>query len=142
MAVRIQACLLKSCDESERSHPKREDQKRALGLSLLSDSFFRPVPSHRPGNASDCSVFFSLKKALPGYDDETTDQVLRGKPDPALIFTACKQLDVDPHDVVLIGDTHADVEAGSAAGCPVIGVNVTGDFTVSNLREIVDLLDV
>jgi phosphoglycolate phosphatase len=47
------------------------------------------------------------------------DTVVRKKPDPEPVLTACARLDVRPADAVMIGDSANDVQAARAAGCPV-----------------------
>lgn len=44
------------------------------------------------------------------------------KPDPAPVLRALEMLGVSPDRAVLAGDTPVDVEAGAAAGLPVLGV--------------------
>jgi HAD superfamily hydrolase (TIGR01549 family) len=39
------------------------------------------------------------------------------KPSPEPILLACKKLQLQPHDVLYIGDTMADIEAGISSGC-------------------------
>ena len=47
------------------------------------------------------------------------DTVVRKKPDPEPVLTACAQLGVRPADALMIGDSANDVQAARAAGCPV-----------------------
>jgi phosphoglycolate phosphatase len=47
------------------------------------------------------------------------DTVVRKKPDPEPVLTACARLDVRPVDALMIGDSANDCEAARAAGCPV-----------------------
>jgi len=47
------------------------------------------------------------------------DTVVRKKPDPEPVVTACARLDVRPADALMIGDSANDVQAARAAGCPV-----------------------
>lgn len=47
------------------------------------------------------------------------DTVVRKKPDPEPVLTACARLDVRPADALMIGDSANDCEAARAAGCPV-----------------------
>ena len=70
----------------------------------------------------------------------TSDEVAKGKPDPELVFAACRQLQVSPSEAVLIGDTVNDVLAGHAAGCRVVGLNVEADETIHSLAELLALL--
>jgi len=46
------------------------------------------------------------------------------KPDPAMLFEACRRLKVSPAEAVYIGDMSIDVKAGHAAGMPVWLVHI------------------
>ncbi|MBN1280319.1 MAG: HAD family hydrolase [Candidatus Thermoplasmatota archaeon] len=70
----------------------------------------------------------------------TSDDVVKAKPDPEIVFTACAQLHVNPTDVVLVGDTDSDVRAGQAAGCRVVGLRIPADVTIQQLSELLVLL--
>jgi HAD superfamily hydrolase (TIGR01509 family) len=70
----------------------------------------------------------------------TGDTVQRAKPDPELIYRACELLNIKPQQAVFIGDTLSDVIAGRAAGCPVIGLNIDADYMISDLSELIHLL--
>lgn len=45
------------------------------------------------------------------------DGVQRAKPDPEIIFSICKRLDVKVGRTVMVGDTESDVQTGLNAGC-------------------------
>ena len=47
----------------------------------------------------------------------TSDEVQKAKPDPEIIYKACESLHVSPENVLLIGDTKSDIQAGKASGC-------------------------
>jgi HAD superfamily hydrolase (TIGR01509 family) len=70
----------------------------------------------------------------------TSDDVLKAKPDPEIVFKACKRLGVDSKTVILVGDTESDVKAGRAAGCTVVGLNITADIMIRKLSELTDLI--
>jgi HAD superfamily hydrolase (TIGR01509 family) len=72
----------------------------------------------------------------------TSDKVKRAKPDPAIVYEACRILEVDPPKTLLIGDHAFDMEAGRAAGCTVVGIGVEGDYTLDRLGELTDIVDV
>ena len=50
------------------------------------------------------------------------DSLPERKPHPLPILEACRQLGVTAQDALYVGDDRRDVEAGQAAGMPVIGV--------------------
>ena len=90
----------------------------------------------------DCAV-----QILKRFDIEkyfkfvvTSDDVSMAKPSPEIVLKACERLNVDPEDVVLIGDTDSDVKAGRAAGCKVVGINVEADYTIRDLSELTTLI--
>lgn len=43
------------------------------------------------------------------------DRVLKGKPDPEMVYAACTELGVRPEEVVVIGDSNADMQMGKLA---------------------------
>jgi HAD superfamily hydrolase (TIGR01509 family) len=71
----------------------------------------------------------------------TSDDVVNEKPDPEIIYKACKKLGVSPEEVILIGDTKNDIIAGKAAGCKVIGVKIQGDYTVNSLSNLLEIIE-
>jgi len=63
--------------------------------------------------------------AVTGFADcfdavVTSDAVGRRKPDPEVFRYACRALDVDPGDAVVIGDSDNDARGARAAGCVVL----------------------
>jgi phosphoglycolate phosphatase len=46
----------------------------------------------------------------------TRDRVRRGKPDPEMAETACRELGILPEHTVIIGDSNADMQLGKGAG--------------------------
>ena len=72
----------------------------------------------------------------------TSNDVPIGKPSPDIILKACLKLNVKPQDTIIIGDTLSDFKAGKAAGCIVVGMKIDADFTISNLSELLNILDI
>ena len=72
----------------------------------------------------------------------TSDDVKCAKPDPEIVFKACKILDVEPGSVITIGDTKSDIEAGKAAGCTVIGINIKADYTIRKISELLKIIKI
>lgn len=66
----------------------------------------------------------------------TADEVQHPKPAPDLILDACKHLEVSPRQTAFVGDTLADLEAGTCAGCIMIGYRISCPHTVQNLLEL------
>lgn len=50
------------------------------------------------------------------------DKLPQKKPDPAQLLYACQQLNVAPHEMLMIGDSINDTQAARSAGCPVFCV--------------------
>ena len=70
----------------------------------------------------------------------TGSDVERVKPYPDPILKLCENLNVTPDEAILVGDTKNDYKAGKAAGCLVVGLNADGDFVISKLDELLQLL--
>ena len=70
----------------------------------------------------------------------TPDDVEQGKPDPEMLLEACRRLEVQPSRTVFVGDTDSDVQAGRAAGCTVIGIQVDADETIGSIADVTSLL--
>lgn len=72
------------------------------------------------------------------------------KPSPSLLYSACRQAEVEPMNMLVVGDSRADIQAAHAAGCRVVAVDygyhrdlpledLRPDAIVSNLKEIMEL---
>lgn len=70
----------------------------------------------------------------------TSDDVKISKPNPEIVLKSCELLNLKPSEVILVGDTKSDVEAGRAAGCKVIGIDVDADYTINDISEITNLI--
>jgi phosphoglycolate phosphatase len=64
------------------------------------------------------------KTGLRGYFDIVYggDSLPKKKPDPYPMLQVCADFDLQPHQVVAIGDSSNDAQAARAAGCRVINV--------------------
>jgi sugar-phosphatase len=71
----------------------------------------------------------------------TTDDIPRGKPDPAGYLLAAELLGVRARDCLVVEDTEAGLAAGRAAGARVATLKgVAGDLPVKTLRELLGVL--
>lgn len=70
----------------------------------------------------------------------TADDVEKPKPYPDPILMACKKLNVEPDEIIYVGDTKNDYKAGKAAGAFVVGLNTKGDLVISELRDLLKLV--
>jgi phosphoglycolate phosphatase len=86
------------------------------------------------------------QKGLAVYFDVVYggDSLARKKPDPLPLLQVCADFDLDPHQVVAIGDSSNDAEAARAAGCFVLtvpyGYNHGRPIHETNSDGIVDTL--
>jgi HAD superfamily hydrolase (TIGR01509 family) len=71
----------------------------------------------------------------------TGGEVKNGKPHPEIVYKGCAALGITPREALLIGDSSLDLRAGRAAGCPVIGLGIEGDYTIRRLPELLDLIE-
>jgi len=71
------------------------------------------------------------------------------KPDPACIYAACRLLDLNANECVMVGDYQFDIDAGNRAGCRTVFLE-TDEFRhllpdatarIKNLSELVCLLE-
>jgi phosphonatase-like hydrolase len=67
--------------------------------------------------------------------DVASDEVPRGRPHPDMIFHLMARLGVkDPRRVAKVGDTKADLEEGTNAGCGIVMGVTSGAFTREQLQ--------
>ncbi|MCX6662481.1 MAG: HAD family hydrolase [Euryarchaeota archaeon] len=114
-------------------YPDTQNTLRALA------SYKKAVITNTP---TDCARQILEKFHIQQYFEAivTSDDVVKSKPDPEIVFKACERLGVDVKTVLLIGDTESDVKAGREAGCTVVGLNIPADITIQKLSELPPLL--
>lgn len=72
----------------------------------------------------------------------TSDDVARGKPDPAGYLLAAEHLGVECERCLVVEDAEPGVAAGRAAGALVAALkNTPGDLQIDSLRQIIELID-
>jgi phosphonatase-like hydrolase len=102
---------------------------RRAGVKVaLNTGFSRPVAE---------VLLARLGWASPGVIDAdvTSDEVPRGRPHPDMILHLMTRLGVaDARWVAKVGDTRADLEEGSNAGCGVVIGVTTGTFSREELQ--------
>jgi HAD superfamily hydrolase (TIGR01509 family) len=103
------------------------------------NSYKKAIITNTP---TDCARQILKKFQIEQFFKEiiTSDDIVKAKPDPEIIFKACERLGVDSKTVILVGDTESDVKAGQAAGCTVVGLNIAADITIQRLFDLVVLL--
>jgi phosphoglycolate phosphatase len=68
-----------------------------------------------------------------------SDDGIPAKPEPDMILTICKRLEVEPAHIMMIGDTTADLKMARAAGAGLVVGVLCG---VSNARDLIPYADV
>ncbi|MBW4023681.1 MAG: HAD family hydrolase [Proteobacteria bacterium] len=87
------------------------------------------------GKAKDAAVYKKLLGIEGLVDVETTsDDADKSKPHPDIFVAALERLNLPPDQVVVVGDTHYDVEAARKAGMGTVGL-LCGGFPEEVLRE-------
>lgn len=70
----------------------------------------------------------------------TADDVTKPKPAPDLLLQACSLMQVQANETIFIGDTETDLQAGTRAGCIVVGYRLPCSYAVQELHEFYDLV--
>ncbi|MEM8706075.1 MAG: HAD family hydrolase [Actinomycetota bacterium] len=79
-------------------------------------------------------------ESIVGYDSG-----FGAKPGPGMLLASAARAGVEPHELLLVGDTDTDLRTAAAAGCPSVLVHapigsVTPTVHLDRLRELPDLL--
>lgn len=90
---------------------------------------------------------------LDSYMDAivTIDDVANGKPDPEMIRKALEQLNVDPWEALMVGDSKYDIVAGRDAGVKTVGVSWSlkgeehlrtfhPDYIIRDMRDLLEIV--
>lgn len=86
---------------------------------------------------------FEIKKShLEEFFDVviTADDVTKPKPDPEMLFKACKKLKVKIDEVIFVGDTPTDLKTAKKSRCLFIGYRMKNEFHIKNLSELIPLI--
>lgn len=86
---------------------------------------------------------FEIKKSnLEEFFDVviTADDVKKPKPDPEMLFKACKKLRVKIDEVIFIGDTPTDLKTAKSSQCLFIGYKMKNTLHIKNLSELIPLI--
>jgi HAD superfamily hydrolase (TIGR01549 family) len=96
----------------------------------------KPIVLATSGKKSEATHYTKLLEIDDLIAGQTTaDDAERSKPYPDIFEAALAQLkDLQPAECLIVGDTRFDVEAGRAAGCPVVGVTCGGVASEATLR--------
>jgi beta-phosphoglucomutase len=105
---------------------------------------YRDIPKAVASNGEPANVDFLLEEAgLRPYFQVVLNghQVSHPKPNPEIYLRAAELLQVDSAACIVFEDSYSGVEAGRAAGMPVIGISTTHEYltgtvlTVDNFRD-------
>ncbi len=95
-------------------------------------------------NSSPKIVSYCLKsKGIEKYFDLFlgASHSLKGKPKPDMLLKILKELNLKNKEVIFVGDSQFDMEAGKRAKILTIGINIKGDFEIKNLGNLIDILE-
>lgn len=70
----------------------------------------------------------------------TSDDAGKSKPDPDIVHAALEKINLDPTDVLMVGDTPYDIEAAGRAGVQVVAVRC-GGWKDKNLEGAIAIYD-
>jgi pyrophosphatase PpaX len=82
----------------------------------------------------------------------TVEDVQSAKPDPEGILKALRELDSEPGDAIMVGDSHYDIEAAKNAGVRSVGVSWSWkgrpyleqykpDWIIDDMRELLPIVE-
>lgn len=103
------------------------------------------VTNRHEGLARKIIDHFSLSEFLDLLKGKV--EGIKLKPDPDIVFRACKEMNIDPSQMVMIGDTEIDVQTGKNAGGYSIKVehkrkedSTNADLRVDSLIEVLQMI--
>ncbi|CAH0535486.1 Phosphoglycolate phosphatase [Vibrio stylophorae] len=92
-------------------------------------------------DTKDATLYSLAKAGLSELFDYIgySDGDIEPKPAPALLNAFCQQCGIEPHEVIMFGDTVSDMEFGHRAGAKKVGV-LTGTALRDELAPVADLV--
>ncbi len=94
-------------------------------------------------NSAPKILSFCIKKAkIEKYIDYYlgASDSIKGKPEPDILLKILELLNLKENEIIFVGDSPFDIEAGKRANVKTVGLGIHGDFQISNLNEILCLL--
>lgn len=64
----------------------------------------------------------------------------KGKPEPDILLKILEHLKLKNEEVIFVGDSLFDIEAGKKANVKTVGIGIKGDFRISKLSKLEELL--
>lgn len=141
--------------EAHERHPERHPDPLPgvrEGLAALSSRYRLPMAVATAKPTDRALVQVEAAGLLPRFSHvQGTDEGMRAKPDPEVIYYACQTLEVEPDRVVMVGDTFRDVHAAKAAGARAVAIAYSemhyarartfgADLVVRSIEELVDVV--
>ena len=134
------------CDESvlfpEMLEVLQSLQEKGMGIACLtnkSEEFTLPILDR-------LAVRHYFQEVICG------DTLARRKPDPMPIFELARRFNVEPHEVLMVGDSQTDTACARNAGAPVVCVpygyrsgmtlaDLNGDFVLKSPKDILSCIN-
>lgn len=95
------------------------------------------------------SNYFDFDKYLDAIEGRKKEYAI--KPAPDQLLKICNELNIDPINTLMVGDTELDIECGKAAGAKTCAVSygyrdvekikkLNPDYLIDDLREIINII--
>lgn len=107
----------------------RELRARGLRIGVATNDAEAPARAHLSG-----AEIIDLVDFIAGFDSGHG-----GKPEPGMLLAFARTFDLDPAEVVMVGDSRHDLAAGRAAGMRTVGV-LTGPAVEAELAPLADAI--
>ena len=156
----VYATMAAEFDAKDLSETHRNFQANNLGLAKLFPSTAQVLEALKQRNIKLAAVTTRSKRTsvksleitgIAHYFDLVVsgEDVSRLKPDPEPIFRVLEHFGLMPSDAIMVGDTHADIEAGKNAGVKTVAalygfggerlIGLEPDYAIRDLRELLTI---
>ena len=121
------------------AHMRVQPGARAVLCQLRDAALLRGVVTNTPTPLARDILAWA---GLIGLVDVTAGAMptVRSKPAPDIILLACRELEMDPRQVLVVGDSRFDAEAAAAAHTQFIGFRTPGEPSMRDLDELPEKL--
>ncbi len=132
---------------------KSMDYKQYLGYLTIEPHLVSLLDKLRPQikttiatNRTDTIDRLLAEFNLDGYFDlvVTSSDVMRPKPHPEALFKILNYFDLEPYQMIYIGDSQVDEMAARSAAIPLVAFRnrqLSADYHIDTLKELEELLD-
>lgn len=97
------------------------------------------IASNSAPKIIDCSLKIAKIDKFIDYYVGATDSI-KGKPEPDILLKILAHLKLKNEEVVFVGDSQFDIEAGKKAKIKTVGIGIKGELQISKLSELPKLL--